>query len=279
MYIDYLNLEEYLNSYAIELIYDIIEKCGKFMSKDQIVTYENKLSENKIIIVHKPTVEDDIFFKGNIPVAHGPRAKKDGYIHIYPYKYKNKTTKEIIDNYINGGIILHELYHYLIKLDIKGNDNVRVKFGHYITEGMVEYLTELHSKTKYTKWSLRRNVDAAEKLYNYLLEKNNVKLLFCLNFEEIFKQYPELENLFEEYKKEECFAKELTNILNKINEKEKINVRKIMATFNRHSLTDGIEELSLQADKYLDEKTAREFNCQMNNLYTKIFEGIEKRLN
>ncbi len=279
MNINYLKIEEELNSYAIEAIYDIMEKCGKFMTQEEFEAYEKGILENKVIIVNRPSVDDDKFFKGNVPVAHGPRTKKDGYVHVYPYRYKNQNTDQIIDNYINGSIILHELYHYIIRLDIKNsNEKTRIRFGHYITEGMVELFTELHNKQKATRWSARRNVDAAEKIYNILLDKSDIKLIFQCNIEEIFSKYPELEIIYEDYLKECKFVEGLTNILESLREHASIDTKRIIARFNRYSLLEGIENIKLESENFLDEVDANYFNKQIDELYTSIYEDKEKRL-
>lgn len=280
IYVDYIRLNEELNQYAVDAIYDIMERCGKYMTAEQIITYENKIAENKIVIANRYTEEDNIRFKGNIPVAHGPRAKKDGYIHVYPFKYKHADTDGIINNYINGGVILHELYHYIVKLDIKeSTDKKRVKFGHYLTEGMVEFLTEEHSKNRYTRWGARRNVDAAQTLYEYLQEKNDIIMIFHNNFEEIFERYPDLEYLYKDYLKETSFINQLNELLNKICQTQKIDVKKILARFNRQSLKEGIESLCIESSKFLSEDLAEEFNMQITELYSRVFDKKEKSLN
>lgn len=280
MNINYLKIEEELNTYAIETIYDIMEKCGKFMTQEEFEAYEKCILENKVVIVNRPSATDDEFFKGNVPVAHGPRTKKDGYIHVYPHKYKNQDTEQIVNNYINGAVILHELYHYIIKLDIKNaEDKIRIRFGHYITEGMVELFTELHNKQKVTRWAARRNVDAAEKIYNTLLDKNDIKAIFQCNFEDIFAKYPELEIIYEDYKKECKFMEGLTSILEETKEKTSISPKKIIARFNRFSLLEGIENIKLESENYLDESDATNFRKQIDELYASIYESKEKRLN
>lgn len=280
MNIIYSQVYEELNQYAIDAIYDIMEKCGKYMTKEQIITYEKKIAEDRIVMVNSYTEEDDKLFKGKIPVAHGPRTKKDGYIHVYPFKYKNTNTERVIDNYTSGGIILHELYHYIVQLDIKESpDKNRVAFGHYLTEGMVEFLTEQHCNNKYTRWSLRRNVDTAQELYEYLSEKNDIVMIFQNSFEEIFERYPELECLYQNYLKETSFVNELTSLLNRICKQRKIDVKRVLSRFNRSSLKEGIENLCIESYKFLSEDLAKEFNAQLSEIYSRIFEKKEKSLN
>lgn len=279
MNINYLKIEEELNAYAIETIYDIIEKCGKHMTQEQIETYENLICMNKVVIVNKPTIEDNEFFKGNVPVAHGPRTKKDGYIHVYPYKYKNMDTEQIIDVYINQGVLLHELYHYIIKLDIPNNgDTERVKFGHFITEGMVEFLTELHSKKQYHRWSKRRNVCLAEKMYNMLSERNNISCIYQENFETIFKFFPELEELFIEYQKENAIVNEITQIIEKLCKKINKDKNKLLAKFNRYPLCEGIEELKLFICNTLPPDEADELISEIDFHYNNAYKAKEKGL-
>lgn len=279
MYINYIELDEKLNAYAIDALYDLMEKCGKYLTEEQFSMFENIILKDKIITVEKPNKEDEEFFKGNIPFAHGPRTKNDGLIHVYPYKYENQTTDEILENYIKNGVIIHELYHYVIKLDINySEDEMRIKFGHYIEEGMVQFFAELHKKEKSNMWTARRNVDKAERIYNTLLKNGDIASIFKHNFEEIFEMYPELEILFEEYKKEEEFMQCLESIINRLSDIMPIDTKRLLSRFNRRSLADGINYLKDESIKYLESVDAEDFNKEIDTIYSNIFGNKEKRL-
>lgn len=117
--INYIKLNEMFNNYAIDKIYDILEKYGAHASEEVIEEIENKIITNKIIVTDYPSPEDDELFNHNVPLAHGGRTKNDGLIHIYPYVICKdfNTTDELYKHIIESGIITHEIFHFFIKLD------------------------------------------------------------------------------------------------------------------------------------------------------------------
>ena len=96
MEINYDTIDKDLNSFAIDKIYELLSNFDHEIMNDAKRQFENSIINNKIIVVNKPSQKDIDIFKGNIPPAHGPRAKKDGMIRIYPYIY-NKDTEWIIN--------------------------------------------------------------------------------------------------------------------------------------------------------------------------------------
>ena len=78
MEIDYKKIDTELNMFAIDVIYEILDKYSSLISEKDKETFIEKITNNRVIVVDMPSKEDEIFFEGNIPKAHGPRAKKDG---------------------------------------------------------------------------------------------------------------------------------------------------------------------------------------------------------
>lgn len=147
--IEYVKLSEMFNDYAINKLYDILEKYGIHASKETIEDLENKIINNKIIIINHPSIEDNKRFNNDIPIAHGGRVKEDGLIHIYPYVACQNVfnTKELFQHIIDNGIITHEIFHYFIHLDNENiDDQEKESFIHFINEGLVQSYTEEHEK-------------------------------------------------------------------------------------------------------------------------------------
>ena len=210
MEINYDKIDKELNSFAIDKIYDLLSNFDHEIMNDAKRQFENSIINNKIIVVNKPSQKDINIFKENIPSAHGPRAKKDGTIHIYPYIY-NKDTEWIIKHYINEGILTHELCHYIIKLDFESLDESEEKLGHFINEGAVQLLTELIDKKKYQGVEYRKNVELVE----ILLTKIPFEKIFAGNLKEILSS-EQFEEIKEEYFKLSAFIKEINNFVTKI---------------------------------------------------------------
>lgn len=275
MEIDYGFIDTQINDYAINIVYEILEKYQHFLNDEIINTLTNRIVENRIIKVNEPSKIDESFFKGNIPTAHGPRAKNDGYIHVYPYKYKQMTTEEILNKYIDH-IIIHELYHFLIKLDIKEAVNQdEIDFGHYITEGMVQLFAEMHTKKDFSS-NYRKNVDNARIIYEAC--QNNLSLIFQNNYKEIFLQYPELNIVFENYKKEKEFNAKLESFFNKIAPKINIQPKRLIEKAKSYSIDEVIIKLKDFLEKVLNPEELKDANMTLDDIYNSIYEQKRKEL-
>lgn len=185
MDINYERISDVINQYAINQVNEILDTYREDLPDDVVMQFEKSISENRIVIVDKPNEEDLIRFNNNVPSAHGPRTKNDGYIHIYPYKYRLPYVKrelsddEIINRFINEGIITHEIFHYLYKLDKSKDDEegIEVEFGHFITEGMVQLKTEEFLKKKCTSVEYRKNIEFANEINDAFKNAQAEKLL------------------------------------------------------------------------------------------------------
>ena len=262
MEINYDKLDKELNSFAIDKIYDLLSNFDHEIMNDAKRQFENSIINNKIIVVNKPSQKDINIFKENIPSAHGPRAKKDGMIHIYPYIY-NKDTEWIIKHYINEGILTHELCHYIIRLDFKSLDESEEELGHFINEGAVQLLTELIDKKRYQGVEYRKNVE----LVKILLTKIPFEKIFAGNLKEILspEQFVEIK---EEYSRQITFIKEINNLVIKVGTLYGIDYNSVIRRLKTKTILETInylkEELQKLPDSLEKENLIEEFNEILN---------------
>lgn len=207
-FLDYEKIKLEINQYAKSKLKSIVERYGDLFSSNVSSVIENLLNKD-IVIVDKPSELDFINMKGDIPSAHGGRTKNDGFIHIYPYVFRDLSSEEIIKKYQESFVITHELFHYIFKLDFYDiiNDD---DFNGFITEGIVQYFTELFEGRKTEDVNYRKNVELAEEFVDHLVEKDSLNRLF----ENKFSDSGELDFTYfiEKYNK----LKHLSNILKDI---------------------------------------------------------------
>lgn len=277
MNIDYELIDKKINYFAMDIISDIISSFAGQLRKEDEANLWILLNEKRIVIVDKPSIEDDLFFDNNIPSAHGPRTKGDGYIHIYPYTYPHLSTEEIIQRYIDH-IITHEIFHYIIKLDIKGNySNPEIDFGHYITEGMVQLMTERLQNYKDRTSNYRKNVDAASIILDKLIDNDDLPLIFQKNYKDIFEKYLELYHIYENYLKEKEFEEKIKPILTDIALKTNWEPKRLISKIKMRSSSELISQLT----NFIKERLPSEvdnYSKQLNDLYETIFTENKKSL-
>lgn len=280
--IEYVKLNEMLNEYAIDKLYDILERYGANINKETFEELENRILDNRIISVDHPSLDDNKFFNNNIPLAHGPRTKNDGLIHIYPYtRCKNVTdTQELFNKIIESGIITHELFHFIIKLDDKNiTDQEEDEFTHYITEGMVQLYTEEHEKKEFTNSEYRKNVILAKKLRSMIPQGCATKTIFKNNYTNIHKMYPETEEIYEQYKKEKYFLTRFINILKEIEEIIGISHQDLYRRYKRYTIEETIKIFNEQVDTFIIDFDDKEyFKTTINKSYQELSTKKEKRL-
>lgn len=280
--IEYTRLSEKLNDYAIEKLYDILERVGAEPDKNTFLEVENKILANKIIVVDRPCPEDDEFFHNNVPIAHGPRTKNDGLIHIYPYTRCNNVnnTDELFNYIIECGIITHEIFHFFIKLDDpEVTDTEEEEFGHYITEGMVQLYTEEHEEKEYALNEYRKNVILANKLRSLIPEECSTKAIFRNNYTNIRQMYPETEEVFDIFKIEKEFLKKFKELLHEVEEKIDIDHRDLYQRYKRYSIEETIEVFKNQVSTYMPNDEDKEyFKNAIDSIYNELYTEKEKRL-
>lgn len=280
--IEYVKLNEMLNDYAIDKLYDILERYGANADEKTFEELENKILANKIIIVDHPNSEDDKFFNNNIPIAHGPRTKNDGLIHFYPYvRCKNaNSTDELFNQIIESGIITHEIFHFFIKLDDPSiTDAEEEEFTHYITEGMVQLYTEEHEKKQFNDSEYRKNVNLANKLRSLIPKDISTKTIFRNNYTNIKKMYPDTEKVYEYFKIEKEFLRHFMELLNEVEEKTGINHQELYRRYKKYTIEETIDIFKKQADTFLEDNEDKEyFKTSIDNIYQELFIEKEKRL-
>lgn len=280
--IEYGKLSEMLNSYAIEKLYDILEKYGVYANKETIEEVENKILTNKIIVVNHPNPEDDEFFNNDIPFAHGPQTKNDGLIHFYPYtRCKDiKTTEELFNYIIENGIITHQIFHFFIKLDDpKITDSEEKEFYHYITEGMVQSFTEEHENKEFPENEYRKSVILANKLRSLIPSEYSANTIFRNNYTDIRKMYPETEEVFQSFKIEKEFLKQFKELLKELEKIIGINYQDLYKGYNEYTIEETIEAFKEQISNSIqDEVNKDHFKDTIDNIYQKLYTKKEKRL-
>ncbi len=277
MEIDYQLIDEKVNAFAMNVISEILATHSQHLAKVDEEILWKRLNEKRIIIVDKPSLEDDLFFENDIPVAHGPRTKSDGYIHIYPYKYSKLSNEEIIQRYTDH-IITHELYHYIIKLDIKGNyTSDEIDFGHYITEGMVQLMTENHQGKLDTTSNYRKNVDNAQIILNQCLENNDLSMIFQHNYKDIFEKYPDLISVYESYLKEKELEERLAPLLTEIANKTKWEPKRLISKTKSCSLAELKDKINYFIFQRIPNESTN-YEKQINELFASIYEQNKKSI-
>lgn len=277
MAIDYQLIDEKVNSYAMNVISDILADHSQNIKKEAEEILWQRLKEKRIIIVDKPNIEDDLFFNNEIPTAHGPRTKADGYIHIYPYKFPSLSSDELIKRYIDH-IITHEIFHYIIKLDIDDSYTPdEVAFGHYITEGMVQLMTEKHQGKLDRTSKYRKNVDNARIIFDKCQETNDLSIIFQNNYKQIFDSHPELTGTYDTFLKEKELEEKLTPILTEVASKTKWEPKRLISKLKMSSSDELIPQMKSFITDRLPEEAAN-YEKQIDEIYSSIYKQSKKSI-
>lgn len=207
MNIDYNKIQQSINEYGKYVLNCIKNQYSSSLTQEQLQNIENLLKE-EFIVIEKPTKEDIKFFSKlsgitnpedysaeYIPSAHGGRTKEDNKVHVYPYAKTFsdcKNDKEIIQLCMDS-IVVHEIFHYFIRPNLSNeNETVKDEFGHFITEGLVQYYTEEFIK-KYRlgnpKSNYGKNVEFVKQLISCFPDKLTQtqidKIIFTYNQDEL----------------------------------------------------------------------------------------------
>lgn len=261
MYIDYNKILAKINDYAIEKIYDIIEKYGALLHNRQLELLNNLIAGNQVIVIHSNDDKVKEHFKDEtIPPASGPRSWGDGLIHIYPFVYDSLSTDEIIEKYINEGIITHELFHYIIQLDKLNNDPKYHQYYSYLNEGFVQYFTEQIEGPK-NSCNYRRNVDFVTDLLNEL--NNNTKSILNCTLDE--DELNIINKAHHNYCLEEAFMKDLNDYLMSVAAKTSISHEKLVNYYKKMSINDIKKDIYDQLLIINDEELKKEFDSLITN--------------
>ena len=235
MNINYDKIQQSINEYGNYILTCIKNQYGNSLTQEQLQSINNLLN-TQFIIIEKPSNEDIEFFSkqdgidnpenysvNHVPSAHGGRTKGDNKIHIYPYSKSFsdcKTDDEIIKSCVDS-IVIHEIFHYFIRPNLSNNnDTLKDKFGHFITEGLVQYYAEDFAK-KYRlsdpKSNYGKNVEFVKKLIasfpNDLTQTQIDKIIFTCNQDELLKMSLNGKDLYKEYISDVQFQENLSSFI------------------------------------------------------------------
>ena len=246
MIIDYEKISNEINIYGREVLKNIQKEYSYSLTNEQKKLINEFLNDD-FIIINTPSEEDNKFFKGNIPPAHGGRTKSDNKIHIYPYtkEFINFKSNEEMTNFIKDNIIVHEIFHYFIRPKYEQEE-----LGHFITEGLVQYYTEKYSD-KYNlvkpKSNYDENVEFAKVLISSLNKNEIDKKIFTYNLEQLIDESKENKLFQEKLKEFNCNKKlhdKITSLIKTIgNELVENNQNKEEEIINYYSKINNIDEI------------------------------------
>lgn len=260
------SISDRLNDYAIDRIYEILERYGSILSDDYIETFDTLIATNRVITVHAMDEEVMKHFDGNsIPPASGPRSWEDGLVHIYPFIYKNTKNEQVKDIYINEGIITHELFHYLIRLDELNSNPEYNDYFSYLNEGLVQYLTEKLEGRKFTSSNYRRNVEFVKVLLNKL--DNNLKGIINRRLDK--EELDIINGMYQEYVMEQSFINDLNNYLIKVSNKTNIPHEKLVNYYKTKSIQEIKEDIYVHLLNLNDEELTKEFDNIVDSFESK----------
>lgn len=232
MNIDYNKIQQSINEYGKYILNCIKNQYSSSLTQEQLQNIENLLNV-EFIVIEKPTKEDIEFFSKQagiinpedysaeyIPSAHGGRTKEDNKIHIYPYTKSFsdcKNDEEIIQSCIDS-IVVHEIFHYFIRPNLSNeSETIKDEFGHFITEGLVQYYAEEFAK-KYRlsnpKSNYGKNVEFVKQLITSfpgnLSQAQIDKIIFSYNQDELLKIAENGDLMYQEFVDNLQFKEEIS---------------------------------------------------------------------
>lgn len=235
MSIDYEKIQKSINEYGKYILNCIKNQYSSSLTGEQLQNIEELLNI-QFIVIEKPSNGDIEFFSKQagitnpeeysvdyIPSAHGGRAKWDNKIHIYPYTKafeSCKTDDEIIKSCIDN-IVVHEIFHYFIRPNLLNeNETMKDEFGHFITEGLVQYYTEEFAK-KYRlgnpKSNYDRNVEFAKKLISSfpknMTQTETDRVVFTYNQDQLLELSQNGKELYDNYIENLIFQDKISSFI------------------------------------------------------------------
>lgn len=248
---------EKLNDYAVDKLYEIIEKLGYQLKDEYLETFNVLIANNKVISVHIKNEEVMKHFEGDsIPPASGPRSWKDGLVHIYPFIFDIEDTETVIEKYMNEGIITHELFHHIITLDTLNETQEYDQYYSYLNEGFVQYLTEELEGREFTSSNYRRNVEFVKELLKRL--DNNIKGIMNKRLSD--DEVDIINEMYEDYMIEREFMNSLNDYLKIVSTKTSIPFDKLKNYYGTKSIKAIKEDIYNQLLKIDDDDLKKEFD-------------------
>ncbi len=232
MGINYDKMQKTINEYGKYILSCIKSEFGVSLTSQQMQTLEYLLN-TEFIIIESPSNADIEFFSKQegienpdkysidyVPSAHGGRTKSDNKIHIYPYAKAFsdcKTDDEIIKLCVDS-IVVHEIFHYFIRPNLSlESDTIKNEFGHFLTEGLVQYYTEVFMEKHglgRPKSNYGKNVEFAKNLISFFppdLSQTQIdRIVFTYSLDELLKISQKGKELYQKYCDDLQFQKDLS---------------------------------------------------------------------
>ena len=267
MSIDYEKIQQSINEYGKYILNCIKNQYSSSLTGEQLKNIEELLN-TQFIIIEKPSNEDIEFFSKQvgitnpeeysvdyIPSAHGGRAKGDNKIHIYPYTKAFETCKtddEIVKTCIEN-IVVHEIFHYFIRPNLSNeNESMKDKFGHFITEGLVQYYTEEFAKKNRLgnpKSNYDKNVEFAKKLISSfpknMTQTETDRVVFTYNQDQLLKLSQNGKELYDSYIENLIFQDKISSFIIEMGKEigMDINDEKLKSIIRHYRRIDNHEEI------------------------------------
>ncbi len=276
MNINYEQIQKSVNEYGKYILTCIKNEFAPSLTKEQLQNIE-KLLNTEFIIIEKPTEDNIEFFSKQagitnpndydaiyIPSAHGGRTKNDNKIHIYPFTKSFsdcKSNEEIIKSCLDS-IIVHEIFHYFIRPNLSlENETIKDEFGHFITEGLVEYYALEFSKKHRLgtpKSNYNKNVEFVKQLIASLpsnLNKTQIdNIIFTYNQDEFLSIAKNGQLMYEEYVANAEFIKIISSLITDICLYMGINKddKKLKGIINHYKKLDNIDTIYEDLNKTIE---------------------------
>lgn len=296
MSIDYDKIQQSINEYGNYILNCIKNQYSSSLTGEQFQNIEELLNI-QFIVIEKPSNEDIEFFSEQagvtnpedysvdyIPSAHGGRAKGDNKIHIYPYTKAFETCKtddEIIKSCIDN-IVVHEIFHYFIRPNLSNeNETMKDKFGHFITEGLVQYYTEEFAKKHRLgnpKSNYDRNVEFAKKLIssfpNNLTQSQIDNIIFTYNQDQLLELSKNGKQLYDSYIENLIFQDKISSFIIEMGKEigMDINDERLKSIIRHYKKMDERDEILSELYKGIEvtfnnnELLKKDYIMKLNNI-------------
>lgn len=232
MAINYEKIQQAINECGQHILKSIKSQYNSSLTQSQLQTIDELLSTD-FIVIEKPKEEDKNFFSEQdgitnsddysfdyVPSAHGGRTKDDNKIHIYPYtkSFSNCINDDEIIQLCIDDILVHEIFHYFIRPNLSDElDTTKIEFGHFITEGLVQYYAEKYAqknKLGSPKANYGKNVEFAKRLIDSfdsdLSQEQIDRIVFTYNQDELLNISKNGMQMYQEYAMEAKFKDEVS---------------------------------------------------------------------
>ncbi len=296
--IDYSKISSSLNQFGNEVMKMIKMQYGPYISNvadipsvDFIVVDEINREDIEFFSKQNGIENPEGFHIANVPSAHSGRTKNDGKIHIYPYSTNTfgncKSTEEIIE-ICKRDLIVHEVFHYFIRPQINYPDGtIEAKFGHYLTEGLVQSYAESFAKNHnlpIPKSNYDQNVNMAIQLLNGIPTDTNLNYkVFNLSIDDLVNSSSVGEQLMERFRDKEIFNNKLNDFIIRSATKAGFNHEQIQSIQRYYSKMDNkseiIKELSdnIQIAFNDNEMVAQEYISELNSLTNNESDNLKEK--